>query len=176
MPVPETDRPDPVACLLVLGDACAHRLPAPPAVADWLTAAIKIYLAGDTDLDAALGLSAPDRWPARTKHRYARRNDHLSRACTLLGGDPQALAAALARFESVTWRRWYDLDSPPDGATAVQRELWSALQTGCRMPASPRHLRRLCSESGQTRAVFLSSDLAETTTTTTIATHEDKTE
>lgn len=136
--------PDPVAALLSLADAAVRGAPASPAVAAWLAAGVRAYLAGGASLDAALGLSGgPGTWSARTRAAYRSRDAHIRRAFELTGRDVGALAARITVFRGRRWPRWRHLDSPPQGAAPVDVELWGAFKSGVRMPCSPKHLSRI---------------------------------
>lgn len=131
---------DPDVMLARLGRVLHQGAPIPPSVASWLLAGIQQVRAGQS-LDEALGLKAASKPSTATVWRMAVRNCALREACEL-AGSPQALHDALSRFQAGKWRRWRDLDSPPESATDLEQRLWSACRHGP-VPESLRHLVRI---------------------------------
>lgn len=136
--------PDPIACLLAASDAVMNG-DVPEGVKRWFADGVRRYLGGGIGLDQALNLKTSG-WSAPTRHAYAKRDEHLRRACDLLGGDTHALADEITRFELRTWPRWKHLGTVPDMAAPVQVELFAAFATQVRIPSSPRHLARICTQ------------------------------
>jgi hypothetical protein len=130
-----TERHDPAAYWLTLGEHLHRGELPPPEVRAWICRATTAMLKG-VPIGQALGLH-----PAGPS--FATRDQALRDAGQCLAGDPHALAAAVARFESCQWPRWRHLPAAPETAQPLQRHLHRAFRTGLKMPQSPKHLRRI---------------------------------
>lgn len=93
----------------------------------------------------------------------AHRNHHLRTAASLLGEGrswkrSEKLAQAAARFESITWPRWRDLERPPESASPLQVALFHARRWR-KFPRSVMQFHNLTNDSDN--KIREGSDFAE---------------
>jgi hypothetical protein len=129
--------------------------PAPPDVAVWLGDALREYLrrGGEVSLERLLGLRRPGQESLAMRLARERRNAallvagefaHDGRPCSREERGVILVRAARAFEASRKWRRWRDLEAPPESATPLERQLFAALKAGGgKLPKSPRYLAAL---------------------------------
>ncbi|HPE80185.1 MAG TPA: hypothetical protein PKZ35_09260 [Gammaproteobacteria bacterium] len=117
--------------------------------AQQLAEGIERWVFANEPLEKALNLRAdgPGQLTARRAYLVRRRNHAIFAAWQLCeGGSPWlkavALAAEVARFQSIIWPRWRELEVPPAIASELRRHLFDAHRCGA-VPTSPEQLHRI---------------------------------
>lgn len=121
--------------------ACGEA-PPDPGEGAWFAAALSRHLREGLALDAALGLRTTGRTP-RAQWLIGERNALLRQALELVDGDHEALAAAVAAYETRTPDAARARVEPDPAWPAVRKLLHRAAHlAGARLPTSERQLRR----------------------------------
>ncbi len=102
---------------------------------------------GDS-LDELLGLTSGARERTRTTVRRNLRNAHLRQAAGCDGSklNAEMLYRKIRRFESTTWTRWRELETPPETADEFQWHIFFARKLNDRPLPGERMLRNILSQ------------------------------
>lgn len=136
----------PMICMLEshLRDRPDRPLPLP--VSRWLLTGIARHRLEGADFAKALGLRLVGRDSTATLDRRERRDNALRTAGALLNDDAAALAAAVRRFQRVTWPRWKAHPFPPAEAPDLDRALFDAFTDGP-VPTSTKQFVRILAKT-----------------------------
>ncbi len=126
----------------------------PADLADWLKRGAWSCVYGEApNFEQALGLAGGAQ-SARCRARKEIRDLHIRQAGAQLGGDAQAVAAAVRRFKCGKWQNWRRLAAPPRGADQLSACLFYAAQAAVtdgivRLPESEKQIRRILGQKNQ---------------------------
>ena len=111
---------------------------------EWFISAVNISLESSQTLDQALGIRG-----MRYAHLKQQRDEHIYKAWQKLPDHlspwrrSSMLAELIYRFESRCWPRLRHKEEVPEHLSQIEVLIFKALQTGLKLPSTPRQLHNI---------------------------------